>query len=220
MKGTHDKLDKVKDYYGKVLSSNRDLKTDACCSTEAFPRHIQKILSQIENEVLDKFYGCGSPIPPAIEGRVVLDLGCGSGRDVFILSKLVGESGQVIGVDMTEEQLSVASRHIPSMTERFSFSRPNILLKHGYIEDLAAMDIQDNSVDVVVSNCVINLSPMKSEVLSEIFRVLKPGGELYFSDIFSDRRIPVEYHDDPVLHGECLSGAMYIEDFRRLLRDL
>ncbi|MDO9240243.1 MAG: methyltransferase domain-containing protein, partial [Methylicorpusculum sp.] len=90
----------------------------------------------------------------------------------------------------------------------------------GQIEDLQALGIADNSIDVVVSNCVINLSPDKKRVLAEIFRVLKPGGELYFSDVYSDRRIPAALKTDPVLLGECLAGALYWEDFRRTLLDL
>jgi SAM-dependent methyltransferase len=86
----------------------------------------------------------------------------------------------------------------------------------GYIEYLDAAGIEDNSVDLVVSNCVLNLSPDKPRVFAEIFRVLKPGGELYFSDVFADRRIPAALLEDPVLVGECLSGALYVEDFRRL----
>ncbi|MGZ8907923.1 MAG: methyltransferase domain-containing protein, partial [Methylobacter sp.] len=96
----------------------------------------------------------------------------------------------------------------------------NVEFLHGHIENLAAVGIDDNSIDVVVSNCVINLSPEKPKVLAEIFRVLKPGGELYFSDVFADRRIPVELRQDPVLLGECLGGALYWEDFRRILQDL
>ena len=92
--------------------------------------------------------------------------------------------------------------------------------RQGYMEDLRALGIDDDSIDVVMSNCVLNLSLDKRAVFGEIFRVLKPGGELFFSDIFSDRRVPERFHSDPILHGECLAGAMYTEDFRRLLRDL
>ena len=83
-------LANVKDYYGKVLSGTKDLKTSACCSIESFPPAHRAILAQIDSEILDRFYGCGSPIPPAIEECTVLDLGCGSGRDVYLASKLVG----------------------------------------------------------------------------------------------------------------------------------
>lgn len=212
--------DSVKDYYGKVLQGSNDLKTTACCTTDSVPDHHKTILGLIEDEILDRFYGCGSPIPDGLEGKTVLDLGCGTGRDSYLVSKLVGPKGQVIGVDMTDEQLDVANRNIDQQMENFGFNEPNIEFKKGYIENLKEIGIADNSIDVVISNCVINLSPDKKAVYSEIFRVLKPGGELYFSDVFTDRRVPEHLKDDPVLHGECLSGAMYTEDFRRMLREI
>jgi len=210
----------VKDYYGKVLTNTKDLKTSACCTSESLPGHHKEILATIDDEIMTKFYGCGSPVPEAIEGRTILDLGCGTGRDVYLASKLAGPNGFVIGIDMTDEQLDVARRHVHSQMEKFGFKKPNIEFRKGYVEDLALAGIEDQSIDVVISNCVINLSPEKRAVFKEIFRVLKPGGELYFSDVFADRRIPKSLLDDPVLHGECLSGALYIEDFRRLLQDV
>ena len=212
------KRDQIKEYYGKILNETKDLKSNACCSEETIPSYIKDILKNIDDEILNKFYGCGSPIPESLEGCVVLDLGCGSGRDAYILSKLVGPKGKVIGVDMTDEQIDIAKLHIDSQMKKFGYQEPNIIFKKGYIENLNEIGIEDQSVDVVVSNCVINLSPDKYSVFSEIFRVLKPGGELYFSDVFSGQRIPEYLKTDPVLFGECLSGALYIEDFRRLLR--
>jgi arsenite methyltransferase len=214
MSGKVDRKD-VQDYYGKVLKTKEDLKTSACCSSEGLPSHIRSIMSQLDDEILSKFYGCGSPIPDALEGCTVLDLGCGTGRDVFVISKLVGEQGRVIGVDMTDEQLEVANRHRDSMAETFGFKQTNVEFKKGYIEQLDELGIADESVDVVVSNCVVNLSFDKQKLLREIFRVLKPGGELYFSDVFTSRRIPEALKDDSVLIGECIAGAYYIEDFRR-----
>jgi ubiquinone/menaquinone biosynthesis C-methylase UbiE len=212
--------EQLQEYYGRILAGSKDLKTNACCcSEESMPRAIQQILKELDPEIIERFYGCGSPIPPALEGCTVLDLGCGSGRDVYILSKLVGENGSVIGVDMTGEQLDTARKYIDSQTAQFGYRKANVDFRQGYIENLKELGMEDNSVDVVVSNCVINLSPDKRSVFSEIFRVLKPGGELYFSDIFSRRRVPERFKDDPVLHSECLAGAMYVEDFRRLLRD-
>jgi arsenite methyltransferase len=213
--------DSLKEYYGKVLSKSSDLQTNACCcDAEAMPDTIKGILGQIHPAITERFYGCGSPIPPLLEGLTVLDLGCGTGRDVFLLSGLVGETGRVIGVDMTDEQLALARAHVGYHTDTFGYAQPNVEFRQGFIEDLAEIGIDDDSVDVVVSNCVINLSPDKQAVFREILRVLKPGGELYFSDIFADRRIPERLRQDPVLHGECLGGAMYIEDFRRLLAGL
>lgn len=211
---THDH---VKKYYGRELQGTQDLRTKACCAVDAIPPHLKPILAEIDDEIVNKFYGCGSPIPGELSGRVVLDLGCGTGRDVYLAAKLVGPRGHVIGVDMTAEQLAVASRHVDGQCSRFGYEKPNVSFHLAKIEDLKSCGIADESVDVVISNCVINLSPYKRRVFSEIFRVLKPGGELYFSDVFAGRRIPPALAADPLLHGECLGGAMYIEDFRRLL---
>jgi arsenite methyltransferase len=211
-------IDEVRHYYGEVLQSSSDLKTGACCPTEAMPAHLQPLLADLHPEIQERFYGCGSPLPPALEGATVLDLGCGTGRDVYLLSRLVGEQGQVIGIDMTPEQLAVAARHQAWHAERYGHARSNVTLVNGLIEDLASCGIADASVDVVVSNCVLNLSAEKERVFAEIFRVLKPGGELYFSDVFADRRIPPPLRTDPVLLGECLGGALYTEDFRRLMQ--
>lgn len=217
MKQKNETLEQVKDYYGKVLKSKQDLKTSACCTAEAMPVHLREVLRDVHPEVQDRFYGCGSPIPSELEGKTVLDLGSGSGRDCFLLSKLVGPKGRVIGVDMTDEQLAVARKYVDYHTDKFGFREPNVQFTQGYIEDLETAGIASQSVDVVVSNCVLNLSPNKERVFSEIFRVLKPGGELYFSDVFADRRIPEHLATDPLLLGECLGGALYVEDFRRLL---
>lgn len=217
---TRSTLEKVKEYYGKILSSSEDLKTSACCTAEAMPENLRPVLALLHPEVKDRFYGCGSPFPPELAGRTVLDLGCGSGRDAFLLSKLVGEKGAVIGVDMTAEQLTVANNHVDYHARQFGYAKSNVTFRQGYIEDLGGAGIATNSVDVVVSNCVLNLSPDKKRVFSEIFRVLKPGGELYFSDVFANRRVPEPLTHDPVLLGECLAGALYTEDFRRLLLEV
>ena len=210
----------VRDYYGQTLQSTDDLKTTACCTDEAVPEHHKPILSLLADEVMSKFYGCGSPIPPALEGMTVLDLGCGTGRDAFVAAKLAGESGHVIGLDMTEAQIEVARRYEAQHAEAFGFAMPNTSFRQGLIEDLAAAGIEDESVDVVISNCVLNLSPDKAQVFAEITRVLKPGGELYVSDVFCDRRLSPEIQSDPVLLGECLGGALYTEDFRRMMHQL
>jgi len=211
-------IEQVKDYYGKQIKSKDDLKSSSCCCNERPSQDIQQILSLIAPEILDKFYGCGSPLPPLLAGTTVLDLGCGTGRDVYIASKLVGEHGKIIGVDMTDEQLVVARKYQDEQARLFGYAKSNVSFLQGYIEDLHSLAIPDRSVDVVISNCVINLSVNKEAVFKEIFRVLKPGGELFFADIFADRRIPSELAQNPLLRGECLGGVMYIEDFRRLMR--
>lgn len=217
---TQSTLESVREYYGKVLQGSDDLKTSACCSTDTLAPHLRAIVSEIHSEVKDRFYGCGTPIPPSLEGCTVLDLGCGTGRDCFLLSKLVGPTGRVIGVDMTREQLAVAEKHNGYHAEKFGYREPNTRFVHGYIEDLAGAGIEPNSVDVIVSNCVVNLSPDKARVFAQAFRALKPGGELYYSDVFASRRVPAPLQRDPVLLGECLGGALYLEDFRRLIGEV
>mgnify|MGYP000135562332 CR=1 FL=1 len=96
--------EQVKNYYGKELEKSEDLKTNACCSLVEPPQYIKDVLAKIHDEVMAKYYGCGLTIPDKLKGLKVLDLGCGSGRDVYIASQLVGESGSVIGLDMTDEQ--------------------------------------------------------------------------------------------------------------------
>ncbi|MBR2804963.1 MAG: methyltransferase domain-containing protein, partial [Eggerthellaceae bacterium] len=211
--------DEVREYYGRTLAGSDDLHTDAPhCEAVPPPKYVLDVMPLIADEIVARFYGCGSPIPPALEGATVLDLGCGTGRDVYVLSKLVGPTGRVIGVDMTPEQLEVAERYQQEQAERFGFEESNVEFRLGYIEDLAAIGIEDESIDLVVSNCVVNLSPFKELVMNEVYRVLKPGGELYFSDVYASRRLPDELRDDPVLHSECLGGATYAEDFRQLMR--
>ncbi|RPG49870.1 MAG: methyltransferase domain-containing protein [Gammaproteobacteria bacterium TMED1] len=210
----------IKSYYAQELKSNQDLKTNACCATESLPVYIREVLKSIHPEVTSRFYGCGSPIPNAIENKVVLDLGCGTGRDSFIFSKLVGENGHVIGIDMTPAQIAIAIKYADYHRNKFGYRCSNTTFHEGYIEDLSTINIEDNSIDLVTSNCVLNLCYDKQKAFKEIFRVLKPGGELYFSDVFCSRRIPENLQRDPILRGECLGGALYIEDFRRLLAKL
>lgn len=208
-----DKHEEVSEYYGSTLEKSEDLKTNACCTVQAYPPRIQEALGMIHDEVLGKYYGCGLTIPDGLEGKRVLDLGSGSGRDCYIASFLVGESGYVVGIDMTDEQLEVARRHIEYHTDRFGFTAPNVEFKKGLIEKLGEAGLDDESFDTAISNCVINLCPDKPSALREIFRVLAPGGEFYFSDVYSDRPVPEHLVQDPVLYGECLGGALAEQDF-------
>jgi len=208
----------VSEYYGKLLASSQDLKTNACCASGAPPRWIASALAKVHEDVSNRFYGCGFPIPHGLLGMRVLDLGCGTGRDVFVISQLVGPSGEVHGVDMSEEQLAVARATEDWHAKKFGYAQANTQFHQGYIEDLRAMDLEDESVDLVVSNCVVNLSPKKERVLAEAFRVLAPGGELYISDVFADRRLPPEVATDPILYAECLGGALYEADFVSLAK--
>ena len=210
--------DVVKDYYGQQLRSSADLKTTACCDPSSVPSWLKPLLSRIHPEVLSRYYGCGLVCPPLLEGRRVLDLGSGSGRDVYALAQLVGERGEVVGVDMTDEQLAVARSHQAFHREAFGYQTDNVRFLNGYIEKLDELGLPEASFEVIVSNCVVNLSPDKEAVLRGVHRLLKPGGELYFSDVYADRRVPAAVRNDPVLYGECLGGALYWNDFLGLAR--
>mmetsp|Transcript_19752 Transcript_19752/g.64214 ORF Transcript_19752/g.64214 Transcript_19752/m.64214 type:complete len:401 (+) Transcript_19752:26-1228(+) len=212
-----DVNESVKEYYGKTLSSSSDLKTSACTTPSRPSSRLREVLKDVPDEVKAKYYGCGSPTPLGIDGLRVLDLGSGSGRDCYVAAALVGESGSVTGVDMTVEQLEVARKHAAEYcTSTLRYKEPNMRFVEGYIEDLASAGVEDDSVDLIVSNCVINLSTDKSAVLSEAYRVLSNGGELYFSDVYCDRRLSDEARSHEILYGECLGGALYLEDFKRL----
>lgn len=207
--------EEVKEYYGSTLRDKGDLQTNACCD-QAPPAWLKPVLANIHDEVLSRYYGCGLVVPPLVDGARVLDLGCGSGRDVYVLSALVGEQGSVVGIDMTEEQLAVAERHRDYHRERLGYAQSNVTFHRGYLEHLDDLELPNDSFDIVVSNCVLNLCTDKAAVLKSVHRLLKPGGEFYFSDIYADRRLPSALQNDPLLYGECLSGALYWNDFIHL----
>src|SRR5262249_33666799 len=163
----------------------------------------EPLLAKVHEEVRAKYYGCGIVVPAALGGARVLDLGSGSGRDVYMIAQLVGPQGEAAGVDMTDEQLATARSHVEWHMQRFGYARPNVRFVKGYIESLGDLEFEPGSFDVIVSNCVINLSVDKPAVLRGAYDLLKPGGELYFADVYCDRRLPDSVRTDPVLYGEC-----------------
>jgi SAM-dependent methyltransferase len=179
--------------------------SDNCCSTDSnlYPTDLLATLPEGESTIS---YGCGDPITLAslTPGQVVLDLGSGAGLDCFFAAKKVGETGKVIGVDMTPEMLERAR----SSAKRMNIT--NVEFRQGYIEDLP---VESDIVDVIISNCVINLSPDKSKVFAETFRVLKPGGKLAVSDIVTDGPLPDEVKKSLSAWAGCVAGAVEAKDY-------
>ena len=211
-------LEGVQAYYGTRLASSADLRTDACTTTALPPPRMRDALARVHPEVLARYYGCGLVAPEALEGTTVLDLGCGAGRDVYALAQCVGERGRVIGVDATHGQLTVAQRHEEWHRAAFGYRQSNVRFVEHDIERLDTLDVPAESVDVAVSNCVFNLLQDKGAAFRQVHRLLRRGGEFYFSDVYADRRLPASLLQDPVLVGECLAGALYWNDFLSLAR--
>ncbi|XP_039256478.2 arsenite methyltransferase-like isoform X1 [Styela clava] len=220
-KRKEDIHDNVKEYYGKTLKSNEDLKTTACVTPSIkMKKHVTDAMKLIHDDVIMKYYGCGLVVPECLHGMKILDLGSGSGRDCYALAKLVGEDGFVTGIDMTDEQLETANKYIEHHRDVFGFQKSNVKFVRGYIENLKDAGIEDNSIDIIISNCVINLCKDKKSVLQEAFRVLKDGGELYFSDIYADRELTDEIKEHKVLWGECISGALHWKHLYSIAKEI
>ncbi|XP_077997705.1 arsenite methyltransferase-like [Glandiceps talaboti] len=215
----------VQDYYGKRITSTEDFKTSATCprpTTKTTPS-ICKAMTEIHADVTAKNYGCGLCIPSCLEGCSILDLGSGAGRDCFIASKLVGPNGNITGIDITEEQITFSNKYKEYHREKFGHEESNIDFVLGKMEKLKDAGISDSRYDIyIVSNCAICLSFDKPAVLREAYRVLKPGGELYFSDMYADRPLPDEIRnsEDEVLWGEGLSGALYWKDLAVIAKEV
>lgn len=160
----------------------------------------------------DMGLGCGNPraIASLEPGNVVLDLGSGGGFDAFLAAAEVGEKGRVIGVDMTPDMITKSRGN----AEQGNFG--NVEFRLGEIEHLP---VEDASIDVVISNCVINLSPDKAQVFRETYRVLKSGGRLAISDVVASTALPEEMRNDPYLHSACVAGAALIDELETLIAD-
>ncbi|KAJ1726898.1 hypothetical protein LPJ61_004888, partial [Coemansia biformis] len=204
----------VRGYYSRLTPMNKML-TSIGATISPHPL-VRDAIGKVPKAVRDRFYGCGVPLPTGIDGLRVLDLGCGSGRDCYVAAKLVGRQGEVIGLDMTDEQLRVAREHIHEYARTLGY-QPHLRFIKGYIEFLSQQpELYPGSIDLCISNNAVNLSPNKELVLRSVFEILKEGGEFQFSDIYADRRLPNHVRSHPVLMGECLGGALYTEDFKRL----
>lgn len=178
------------------------------------PEEARGLLYNVSAEIKNTFHEFGAPLPPLLEGCTVLDLGCGSGRDTYLAAQLVGPKGKVIGVEPNEERLAIARKYLAQEIKQFGYDECNVELHQGVPENLSF--IFDGTIDVVISNCTFNLSPDKERYIAEVKRVLKDGGEWYFTDVFTDRRIPQATSDKVENIAMRLGGAMFIEDFRRM----
>lgn len=209
----------VKEKYAKIAATN-----GSCCSGPScgcgqdIVEVISKKVGYNDSELktipdgANLGLGCGNPIALASikEGETVLDLGSGAGLDCFLAAKRVGGSGKVIGVDMTPEMVEKAKRN----AERGEYK--NIKFKLGDIEKLP---VEDNSVDVIISNCVINLSPDKRKVFREAFRVLKNGGRLMVSDLVLEKELPKEIKKSVKAYVGCVSGALLKNEYLRCIKE-
>ena len=209
----------VRDRYGKIAAQSSsgccgsDRSASSCCNPESSIQEDRLIqiyetsdFADLPVEVTDLSLGCGDPVTLASlePGQTVLDLGSGGGIDCFLAAKKVGEDGFVIGVDMTPEMIEKARQNKDRLGAK------NVEFRLGEIEHLP---IADSTVDVIISNCVINLSPDKPQVFREAFRALKPGGKLSVSDIVTDGPLPDEIKRDLSAWAGCVAGAWSVEDY-------
>jgi arsenite methyltransferase len=192
--------------------TNRQDCADNCCGSESslYPSELLATLPQGESTIS---YGCGDPITlAALEpGQTVLDLGSGAGLDCFFAAKKVGETGNVIGVDMTLEMIERAW----SSAKRLNLN--NVEFRQGYLEDLP---VESDTVDVIISNCVINLSPDKSKVFAEAFRVLTSGGKFAVSDIVTDGPLPSAVKQSLSAWAGCVAGAVDANDYIKMMESV
>jgi len=204
----------VRANYGKIAVENRSCCGPACCNgvpgSPADKLGYSADDAQSVPEGSNLGLGCGNPLAIASlrPGQTVLDLGSGAGFDCFLAAKAVGPSGKVIGVDMTPEMIAKARRNAASGGYR------SVEFRIGEIEHLP---VANSSVDVIISNCVLNLSPDKRSVIEDAFRVLKPGGRLAISDIVAAQELPEEVRNDLALHSGCMAGATPIPELRKVL---
>ena len=197
----------VREFYGKAAEEPQE---ELCCPT----KNTQEDTSHIPQEVLDRFYGCGSPtiIAKVSEGETMVDLGAGAGIDCFIAAKKVGPTGKIYGIDMTDEMLKVANENRHLVAKNLGYDI--VEFRKGFLEDIP---VEDSTVDLITSNCVINLSPDKKAVFNEMWRILKDHGRIVISDIVSEEETPPYLKLNKQLWGECISGALTEDEFMAYL---
>lgn len=214
----NDKIKKiVEEHYSRIANVGSSCCGNSCGCNSVDNEKISKSLGYSDQEInsapdANLGLGCGNPIALGRikEGDIVLDLGSGAGFDSFLAVKKVGDSGKVIGVDMTKAMIDKAQL----IAEKYGYK--NVEFKLGDIEELP---IEDNSIDVIISNCVINLAPDKAKVFQEAHRVLKPNGKMYVSDIVLLKELPEAVKKDEELLTGCVGGALLRDEYLALIRD-
>jgi len=197
----------VKSFYTEAVGDKKEEILNPVCYPE-------ELISHIPEKFRFRGYGCGSPVIDADirKGEQVVDLGCGSGVECFVAARSTGPTGKVIGVDMLDLMLHLANEALNGVSNNLGYK--NIVFKKGYLEKLP---LEDASVDVILSNCVMNLSVNKRLSYSEIYRVLRPGGRLVISDVVCDSEPDPAIRNDEVLRGECIAGALTQKDLIGIL---
>lgn len=208
--------DVVRQRYGSIAAAATDSVAASCCADSSCDCNSRalynvQLLEGLPADVTNLSLGCGDPVTIASlqPGETVLDLGSGGGIDCFLAARQVGESGYVIGVDMTDEMLLKANANKVKMGVR------NVEFRRGQIE---ALPVQDNSIDVIMSNCVINLSPDKPSVFREAYRALKPGGRFAVSDIVTEGAFSPELRAQMDKWAECVTGAIDAQEYIGLMQ--
>lgn len=202
----------VRDGYAKAVTQRSGCCSGSCCSGTSQAKDISRKIGYSEEDIhnvpegANLGFGCGNPVAIASlkEGDVVLDLGSGAGFDAFLAARKVGQTGRVIGVDMTPEMLEKARVN----AQKGGFT--NVEFRQGEIEKLL---VEDSSIDVIISNCVINLSPDKKAVFREAFRVLKPGARLMVSDLVLVQDLPKAVRESVEAYVGCLAGAIKKDEY-------
>ncbi|MDF0673976.1 MAG: methyltransferase domain-containing protein [Nitrospira sp.] len=202
---TDEITQKVSDRYAKAATTGEQM----CCPTSYDMGHLKTFIPE---EVLKVSYGCGTPagLQTVQAGETVLDIGSGGGIDCFEASRLVGPAGRVIGIDMTDTMLEIACRNAAVVAANLGYPTSNVEFRKGLAD---AMPVDGGTIDLIISNCVINLAPDKRKVFQEMYRVAKPGGRFTISDIVSDQTVPQYLVHDTQKWGDCLSGALTLTDY-------